>query len=177
MESDVFWGIIDRARSAMIEDIDANMQALDAALRELPPEDIIAFGRWFTLRYNQAYTWPLWAAAYTIGGGCSDDGFMDFRGWLISRGKAVYEAALSDPDSLADILDGEEEGQNEGYSYIVGNIIEECYPEYQERLFEQTSYKTIDFPSEPSGTYWEEDEAALAKLCPRLFKMYWQAEK
>ncbi|MEO5978010.1 MAG: DUF4240 domain-containing protein, partial [Chryseolinea sp.] len=41
------------------------------------------------------------AAAYTIHSGCSDDGFADFRGWLISRGKSVYENSLSSPDNLA----------------------------------------------------------------------------
>jgi hypothetical protein len=35
-----------------------------------------------------------------INGGMSDDGFTDFRYWLISRGRDVYERALADPDSL-----------------------------------------------------------------------------
>lgn len=98
---------------------------------------------------------------------------MDFRAWLISRGKTVYEAALAQPDSLADIMDGEEDGQHEGYSYIANKIIEERYPEYAEELFKQTSWQTIDFPKEPSGNPWaEDDEAMLEKLCPRLFAMY-----
>ena len=33
-------------------------------------------------------------------GGCSDDGFEYFRGWLLSRGRKVYEAAMRNPDSL-----------------------------------------------------------------------------
>ena len=35
--------------------------------------------------------------------GCSDDGFIDFRAWLIAQGKEVYMNALRDPDTLADI--------------------------------------------------------------------------
>ena len=35
--------------------------------------------------------------------GCSDNGFIDFRDWLIAQGLEVYMAALKDPDSLADI--------------------------------------------------------------------------
>ncbi|AKG71409.1 TPA: DUF4240 domain-containing protein [Serratia fonticola] len=173
MNDEVFWQLIDQARTAMIEDLAENMQALDSALRQLSPEELIAFKKRFTELHNQAYRWDLWAAAYIMGGGCSDDGFMDFRDWLISRGQSVYEAALINPDSLADIVDGEEEGQHEGYSYLVGRIIEELHPEYEKALFEQTSYKTIKFPSEPSGTAWEDDEETLAKLCPRLFAMYW----
>ncbi|MDE7244669.1 MAG: DUF4240 domain-containing protein, partial [Oscillospiraceae bacterium] len=45
----------------------------------------------------------LWSAATILCDGCSDDGFLDFRAWLIAQGKEVYLAALKDPDSLADI--------------------------------------------------------------------------
>lgn len=31
----------------------------------------------------EAYRRDLWAAAYHANGGCSDDGFIDFRIWLI----------------------------------------------------------------------------------------------
>lgn len=177
MNDELFWKLIDQARTAMLEDIDENMQSLDKSLRKLSPEELIAFQQRFTELRNQAYTWHLWAAAYIMGGGCSDDGFMDFRDWLISRGQSVYEAALVNPDSLADIMDGEEQGQNEGYSYLVGNIIKELYPD-EEARFEQI-YKNIIFPSEPSGTNnWGglegENEETLAKLCPRLFAMYWE---
>ncbi|WP_447881385.1 DUF4240 domain-containing protein [Serratia fonticola] len=91
MNDKVFWQLIDQARTAMIEDPEKNMQALDSALRKLSPEELIAFKKRFTELHNQAYTWHLWSAAYIMGGGCSDDGFMDFRDWLISRGKACMK--------------------------------------------------------------------------------------
>jgi hypothetical protein len=52
----------------------------------------------------RSYVAQLWAAAFVINGGCSDDGFEYFRGWLITRGREVFERALADPDSLADLL-------------------------------------------------------------------------
>ena len=51
----------------------------------------------------QSYRIELWGAAYLLNGGCSDDCFEYFRGWLITQGRAVYEAVLADPDSLADV--------------------------------------------------------------------------
>ena len=36
-----------------------------------------------------------------MNGGCSDDSFDYFRGWLIAQGKQVYEQALRDPETLA----------------------------------------------------------------------------
>ena len=50
-----------------------------------------------------SYRTPLWAAAYVINGGCSDDGFDYFRGWLIVQGRQVFERAVADPDALADL--------------------------------------------------------------------------
>ncbi|MFC9245678.1 DUF4240 domain-containing protein [Streptomyces sp. NPDC057136] len=46
---------------------------------------------------------PLWAAAYVINGGCSDDGFDYFRGWLIAQGREVFERTAADPDALAEV--------------------------------------------------------------------------
>ena len=47
----------------------------------------------------------LWDAAGVMKEyGCSDDGFIDFRAWLIAQGREVYFAALADPDSLADVV-------------------------------------------------------------------------
>ena len=45
----------------------------------------------------------MWAAGFIINSGCSDDGFTDFRGWLIAQGKAIYESALDDPETLVDV--------------------------------------------------------------------------
>lgn len=33
---------------------------------------------------------------------CSDDGFIDFRAWLVGQGRNVYMTALKDPGSLAE---------------------------------------------------------------------------
>jgi hypothetical protein len=38
-----------------------------------------------------------------INGGCSNDGFEDFRGWLIVQGHEVFERMIADPDTLADL--------------------------------------------------------------------------
>jgi hypothetical protein len=64
-------------------------------------DEIVAFQELFWKMHSDSYTWALWGAAYLINGGCSDDGFDYFRGWLICQGRGVFESALRDPDSLA----------------------------------------------------------------------------
>src|SRR5215510_4463138 len=102
MAADKFWQIIERA-AASDHDPNAHTEALRIALRELPLEEVIAFEAAFRRYLNQAYTWDLWGAAYVVHGGCSDDGFEYFRRWLVTRGRDVYERALADPDSLAQV--------------------------------------------------------------------------
>ncbi|WAS94605.1 DUF4240 domain-containing protein [Nannocystis punicea] len=100
MDRTRFWDLIDAARS------DAGTRRTAAALIDLlaalPVDDIVAFDAWYWAYQWAAHRRELWAAAYTIMGGCSDDGFDYFRGWLIGQGERVYMAAIHDPDSLAD---------------------------------------------------------------------------
>jgi Protein of unknown function (DUF4240) len=77
---------------------------LNSTLASLSPEDIVGFGQTFDRYTNAAYTADLWGAAHLINGGASDDGFIYFRCWLVGRGKKVYETALANPDSLADVV-------------------------------------------------------------------------
>src|SRR5688572_10313834 len=108
MKEDVFWRIIaasrDDAKRAKGDDdfAEVHMDALKATLLKLKPEEIIAFDAIFTQASRRAYRWDLWAAAYWLGGGCSDDGFMDFRACLVSLGKDWYDRVLANPDALAD---------------------------------------------------------------------------
>ena len=58
---------------------------------------------------GEAYFWGLWGVAYLVNGGCSDDGFEYFRNWLVLQDRDVFEAAVRHPDSLADVVDPDEE--------------------------------------------------------------------
>ncbi|MCL2078743.1 MAG: DUF4240 domain-containing protein [Oscillospiraceae bacterium] len=97
-----FWQLIDNARKT--GGIWQNMYTpLVDSLALLEEPDIIRFKQIFDEYKNLAYKQKLWAAAAVINGGCSDDGFIDFRAWLVAQGKEVYLNALADPDSLASV--------------------------------------------------------------------------
>ena len=74
-------------------------------LSKLDPSEIASYQKHFHLAFASAYQWNLWAAAYIIDGGCSDDSFMDFRYGLISRGRSVFEAAIDNPETLVVVAD------------------------------------------------------------------------
>ena len=72
-------------------------------LAVLAPEQIAAAAQVLRDLMAGSYRGDLWAAAYLINGGCSDDGFEYFRGWLITQGREAFEHAVADPDSLAGV--------------------------------------------------------------------------
>jgi hypothetical protein len=167
MTDDQFWKLIDSTRRIAKGDPNAHIEALTAALAELPEAEIIAFDDHFAEHWNRAYTWDLWGAAYIIGGGCSDDGFMDFRGWLISKGRKVYEAALQDAESLTRaVKEADEDCQVEGFQYAA--------PAAWERV---TGKDNVDFPASrgpspeaPAGAPWEDDD--LPERFPKLWRKF-----
>ena len=109
MNEDQFWQAIAEARSRAEGDDNRFCDALEGVLLEGAPEAIVAFDRWFYQCYFDSYRADLWGAAFIMNGGCSDDGFDYFRGWLITQGREVFAAALERPDSLAQAVpDGAE---------------------------------------------------------------------
>src|SRR5687767_11116775 len=100
MTREDFWDILDAAQSAAAFDRDRLPNALRAELEGLDQDALVTFIRHFHDLRHETFTHELWAAAWIAGGGASDEDFSDFRDWLITQGRAVYEDALHDPQRL-----------------------------------------------------------------------------
>lgn len=105
MDTATFWEMIDKTREAANGDPRIQSDLLTEELAQLPENDILTFDSIFRDLRDQAYIADLWDAAHVIGCGCSDDGFLEFREWLIGRGKEVFDKALADPESLVDVVE------------------------------------------------------------------------
>jgi hypothetical protein len=172
MDRDRFWAIIAKSRAGFDPGRRDGNQAdqverLTALLAALPGDEIVAFQRCFDDAMNDAYDWDLWGAAYLIGGGCSDDGFMDFRSWLISMGRDVYDAALRDPETLLEVADapGVEVTAFEELHYVPGQA-------YEEKTGEEMPDTGVSHHREPAGDEWTEEDDDLARRFPRLWAKY-----
>lgn len=97
MDETEFWELIDSTREAAGPDPDDQADALVERLLGLDPESVLDFSRHFEARYNRAYRWDLWGAAWVLLDGVSDDAFDFFRCWLIGQGREVFEGALHSP--------------------------------------------------------------------------------
>ncbi|MER7849356.1 DUF4240 domain-containing protein [Kitasatospora sp. NPDC096077] len=101
MEMDEFWHLIETARS-QAEESGTFDQALVGLLAARSKREILEYQERFDELHGALHRWDVWAAAYLIGGGCSDDSFTDFRAGVIAQGRGWYQRVAINPDDLAE---------------------------------------------------------------------------
>ncbi len=159
MTIDEFWAILEKARGESDGDDEVFLEKVRARLEKLRPEEIVSFDVHYDALRFRAYRKELWGAAYLMNGGCSDDGFEYFRAWLISRGKKVYEQALTDPDSLEAVCDPDSDCHElEEFMGLAGEA-------YEFRTGKPLPDRKREFPT-LTGRDWDED--SLDSLYPRI---------
>jgi hypothetical protein len=136
VKKDRFWELITASRRGFDPDDyqasrDEQVRQLHQLLSALPLEEVRDFDKRFAAHFNETSSAPnegLWAVAYDIGGGCSNDAFEDFRSWLISMGQEVFEAALRDPKTVFDVAENEgleEDVFFEEFQYVSERVLRE----------------------------------------------------
>jgi hypothetical protein len=119
MDKDFFWQVIDNInKKAQRNDHYDILQNAGNQLMQYPASDIADWKNIFQYYKGLAERNIVYAAAIAINGYVSDDGFIDFRAWLISQGRVVYMNAMRNPDSLADVDIEGESAFFETFSYI-----------------------------------------------------------
>jgi hypothetical protein len=96
--------LIESARRDARNDDEAFLARLYTALAELEPEEVLGFRDALATTLERANSFLLRGAAFVINAERSEDGFEQFRGWLVARGREVFERALEDPESLAELV-------------------------------------------------------------------------
>lgn len=180
MDEARFWQLIDEVRTTASSER-TQVRELKRRLTELPLADVVAFDATFTAVQQRLNTWDLWGAAYVINGGCSDDGFIDFRSWVIAQGSDTYRRALTHPDSLIEVLPTG--GRTRRFGRRTLSLGAEPYSYAAEEVYEQRTGNEIydEHPEpdpdavhswEPQGEPFEEDADALRQRYPRLAAVF-----
>jgi hypothetical protein len=163
MDKAQFWQLIEASQNKK-RDCDKQATKLEKLLDKLSAEEILGFENIFDSLLVESYRWDLWAVAYIVNGGCSDDGFEYFRYWLIEQGQTYFEAALESPERAADAAQFEEAECEEiryathaPYESKTGTPIHEVS-------------KGISYSDEPVGKPWNEED--LEALFPRLYARF-----
>lgn len=171
MDRDAFWNIIDAVALTPVQQLPADnhyaqfTDAIKASLQEFTPRQLEEFQDHLQIVVGDAYTSEMYGAHNLVNGGGSLDGFYYFRAWLVTQGKQVYDAALNDPDSLADVcaLEG-----------VVADYECEDVLMVARHLYNSKTGQDMSWRSDPGdldqvmpGAEWTEDDD-LRKLLPRL---------
>jgi hypothetical protein len=160
MTDQQFWDVIDAA--------DFDIDELVTILTDLPPEMVVAFENHVRRRIVQLHREDVWGAAYLIKGGCTDDAFDGFRGWLIGKGREVFEKALENPDSLADLGAIDDDAD---WPLLFGAADEAYEERHGKPIAEAKGVEPVAFPEMGSSLDFD-NEKAMRKRYPKLFAVY-----
>lgn len=184
MDTDEFWNIVETARSNTTDDLPFHEALVDLLARR-SPLDILRYQERFEALRSAVYRWDVWAAAYLIGGGCSDDSFMDFRAGLIAQGREWYERAAAAPDNLADHPEviseaadfGDEALFNEDANYCAAEAYERITGDREAFYEAWKEYRAAHPDSDPTEPDMGEDfdfddESEMRRRLPRLALLF-----
>lgn len=96
MDETLFWHLLETGGATTDERLDT----LPDRLAAYGAPAIKTFGQMATDRVAEAYREDVWALAYLLMDGCSDDAFEYFRNWLVLQGNTTFTAVLNDPDGF-----------------------------------------------------------------------------
>jgi hypothetical protein len=143
MEDRHFWAMVECTIDASRAE---QTKTLSRELQTLSESEIESFVAHFDENIRLAGTKQLFGAATLINhGACSDDCFLYFRYWLVSRGHAVFRRALREPDWLSTISRehlGDPEAQFEEFGYVAAEVYERLSGRSLPRSFRSES---LDF--------------------------------
>ncbi|HDX9577753.1 TPA: DUF4240 domain-containing protein [Bacillus pseudomycoides] len=179
MNQEQFWQLISDMNSK-----DETVEWLIEQLAAKSADEIADYEMHLQTALGQSYTSSLWAAAYIILGGCSDDSFDYFRGWLIACGQETFESALQNPENLANLIPAcyeEEELIPEleemlSTGFEAFSLKETGDTEWDNEIWNKFSSLLDEKGFEPFEQDiefdWEEDEDELAERFPKLWKRF-----
>ena len=171
-----FWEIIS-AVNVDVYSYEKVSQLLIEELNKITEKEIIGFLYNYSVLSNSIYNDKLWAAAYIVMGGCSDDCFDYFRDWIIIRGRTVYYKALNNPDSIYMEYDKIEEGDIPYFeNYAVKEVFEERFGKDINYEEENCDFENA-FNREDIQISWSEYDESLKKICPKTFNRWWNNER
>ncbi|MFF3963477.1 DUF4240 domain-containing protein [Streptomyces griseorubiginosus] len=184
MNRDRFWALVESARTSAAASGSPFDESLVDHLSGCPAQEILEYAERFDDVHDALYRWDVWAAAYLIGGGCSDDSFMDFRAGVIASGRNWYERTAQDPDSLAEHPDvveaanarGDEALFYEDVNYAAGKAFERLAGSSDAFNEAWAKYRPADGqgdePTDMGEDFDFDDPEEMHRRLPRLARLF-----
>lgn len=172
MRTDDFWTVVDRAAVGADGEPQLIAERITADLAARPVAEIVGFDRHRHRVLAASYQVDLWAAAYLINGGASDDGFEYFRCWLMTRGRSAFARAVQEPDTLAELPEIRRAAAT-GEDFECEEMLHVAAAAYR-RVTGAELPADQDRPRYPEiGEFWDfDDEDEARRRLPRLAELF-----
>lgn len=175
MNEDLFWELIDKARTGYENNFDQFCSALTDLLRILTIDDIILFKNILSVKINEASNFKMLMANFIIYSYTSDNVFEDFRAWLVGQGKINFYKALQNPDNICDFLEREDTEELSGESLLF--VSTNAFTEKTNRT-EKEFNDLITFVNDSEfDINWPDSKMKYRDAMPRLFDKFWNQER
>lgn len=161
-----FWRIVGDTRLDADGDIRLQAELLADVLGELDPDEVLSFRRHLVAAHRRAYSHQMLQAADLMLHGVSDDQYTGFRTWLVCHGWETFEAAVADPDSIADLPLDDRTQREVGAAEWFAGVADEVYTDLTGDEI-PVDEDVLELLGELDGAPF--DEAALPTALPRLY--------
>jgi hypothetical protein len=159
IDENCFWELIEAAKENT-KSSSEQTEMLLGSLETFKAAEINRFRLILDAKLDALLHWDVWALAYLVMGGCSDDAFEYFRSWLILQGRQVVATAMADIQELERLP-----SRHLGVEGLL-SIPELAYENRSGKPLRRGKRK----PAQVKGKQWEESD--LPSRYPILYKMY-----
>ena len=175
MTEAIFWNLIEQSRAESKTRPKQIFQILEEKVARLSRDQILRFDLILHEFLRVWYRANILAAATIINVSCELDELNEFETFIIMQGKEIWEQALKNPDSLAD-LEIEDEAKcvelfevpEKAYAQATGEEdFEMVHVDYQA----QNLIGKLDLWQDEKGKV---DKIKLKTLLPRLYEKWWE---
>lgn len=173
MTEQQFWLLVEQAKGSGGDAEHA--QRLAQLLAQRPTQDIVDFQMQFNRLREKADQGEVWAAGLLLNRGHgTDSGSEYFRMWLIGQGQTVYERALTDADSLAEVAEPFASHPQEAAEWpTYGTAPYYAYQALTKKdLFDALPAAQQKGMPEPTWNWQDYSDLVLEKRLPRLWARF-----
>ena len=137
MNKEMFWQLIDESKEACKDNIKGMAKYLEERLASLSLDEAKSFCGIYDTYHKAANKEGIISIAHLMNHEMlTDDGFTDFRNWLIAQGKEIYLETMKNPEILAEKAGEPIEGwyEFELLGYVGMRVVEQKTGDYKQSV-------------------------------------------
>ena len=161
MNKEMFWQLIDESKEACKDNIKGMAKYLEERLSSLSLDEAKSFCGIYDTYHKAANKEGIISIAHLMNHEMlTDDGFTDFRNWLIAQGKEIYLETMKNPEILAERAGEPIEGwyEFELFGYVGMRAVEQKTGDFKQSFVHLSESESMDILEEIEfGEYADKD--------------------